>query len=52
MIVITSVLNKYLISGTPVEVAVLNNSVKLLNVGFCTKNLGGNKNSSSKGLKA
>jgi hypothetical protein len=50
--VIKNVLNKYRDNGTPVVVAVLNNSIKLFKVGLFTKNRGGNKNNSSSGLNA
>ena len=50
--VTNKLLNMYLVKGTVVPDIDITKSVKFLNVGLLTKNLGGNKNSSSYGLKA
>jgi hypothetical protein len=50
--VMTILLNKYLLTGIPVVDEALNNSMKLSNVGLATKNLGGYSINSSNGLKA
>ena len=51
-IVTNIVLKKYLEKGTSELPKALTKSEKLFNVGFLTKNLGGYKNISSRGLKA
>jgi len=43
---------KYLDIGIPVAPDKLNRFLKLSNVGFCTKSVGGNLNNSPKGLNA
>jgi hypothetical protein len=47
-----TLLNRYLVKGTSEFEDMIKRSIKLSKVGLDTINLGGNRNSSSKGLKA